>query len=194
MQEQPTKETAVNIETWAKWLEVNTYGEKELETLVRYCATFARGVVNNHRPPFWLSILGKSGTGKTHCAHRLWELQDKLDWSRTSYIGHKIYWPGFVEQMRELIREGFGTSKLIDIAKWPLLILDDVGAERDASGFATEKLNMLLGSRVGKWTVITSNLTLQGLSLIDKRIASRIVREPGNLVIEMEKTKDYGLR
>jgi DNA replication protein DnaC len=187
------KETRANTSDWAKWLKVETFGEPGLENLVNCCADFARGVVHK-RTPFWLSILGASGTGKTHCATQLWELQDKLDWGHTRYIGHVIYWPKFVEQLRELVREGYGTSKVIDMGTWPLLVLDDVGAERDASGFAAEKLNLLLGMRVGRWTVITSNLTLKGISKIDDRIASRMVREPGNLVIEMTNTKDYGER
>lgn len=90
--------------------------------------------------------------------------------------------------------ESNATKLLLDMGKkWPLLVLDDVGAERDSTGFVSDKLSMLLGMRVGKWTVITSNLDLAGLSKIDDRIASRIVREPGNSFIEMT-TEDYGLR
>lgn len=178
---------------WAKWLKLETFSEPGLENLVERCALFA-GALTRHQSPRWLSILGKSGTGKTHCAERLWILRDKLDWSHTRYIGHVIYWPQFVEQMRENIRDGYGTGKLLDMGSWPLLVLDDIGAERDQTGFAAEKLNMLLGMRVGKWTVITSNLLLKALSKVDDRIASRMVREPGNLVIEIEATLDYGER
>jgi hypothetical protein len=53
---------------------------------------------------------------------------------------------------------------------------------------------MLLGMRVGKWTVITSNLLLKALSKVDDRIASRMFRERGNLVIEIQATKDFGER
>lgn len=150
------------------------------------------GVTDQVRP-FWLSVLGKSGTGKTHCAKQLWGLASRLFFSGAKYMERFIYWPTFVEELREKIRESVGMGELLDMAKWPLLVLDDIGSDRDPSGFATDKLNTLLNMRVGKWTVITSNLDLAGLSKIDDRIASRIVREPGNLVIQMT-TQDYGLR
>jgi DNA replication protein DnaC len=85
-------------------------------------------------------------------------------------------------------------ANLLDMGSWPLLVIDDIGAERDQTGFASEKLNMLLGMRVGKWTVITSNLLLKALSKVDDRIASRMFRERGNLVIEIQATKDFGER
>jgi len=56
-----------------------------------------------------------------------------------------------------------------------------------------DKLNTLAGARVGKWTALTGNLDLAAISKLDDRIASRIVREPGNLFIEMT-TQDYGVR
>jgi DNA replication protein DnaC len=76
--------------------------------------------------------------------------------------------------------------------KWPVLFLDDIGAERDTTGFAAEQLNTLLGRRVGKWTILTSNLALDGIAGIDPRIADRIIRQP-NLYLEVE-TLSYSLR
>src|SRR5688572_26763032 len=72
-----TKETTRSMETWARWLDLETFNDPELEELVRLCRQFARGIVDG-KPPFWLSLLGKSGTGKTHCATRLWSLRDRL--------------------------------------------------------------------------------------------------------------------
>ena len=104
-----------------------------------------------------------------------------------------IYWPKFIEELRESVREGRGIDRLLDIGRWPLAVLDDVEATYDPTGFASKNLNLLLGMRVGKWTVLTSNLNLAGLSKIDDRVASRVVREQGNLFIEMT-TEDYGMR
>lgn len=157
------------------------------------CAHFVRGLIANS-PPFWLSIIGKSGTGKTHCAARLWSsLSDKMRWVDMRYIPRLVYWPAFIEELRVKINEGQSLAELLDMGKWPLLVLDDIGADRDTTGFASDKLNMLLGMRVGRWTVLTSNLDMEGIAKIDKRIASRIIREHGNLFIEMS-TNDYGLR
>jgi DNA replication protein DnaC len=189
----PTKEPPVNTKDWAKWLRLETFGEPGLESLVERCALFASALAQGERPR-WLSILGKSGTGKSHCAERLWSLRQRLDWSLTRYTGRLVYWPQFVEELRESVREGTGMANLLDMGSWPLLVIDDIGAERDQTGFASEKLNMLLGMRVGKWTVITSNLLLKALSKVDDRIASLMFRERGNLVIEIQATKDFGER
>lgn len=100
-----------------------------------------------------------------------------------------IFWPQFVSELRS----GDAYAKLRDMARWPVLFVDDIGAERDTTGFAAEQLNTLLGSRVGKWTIITSNLNLEQLAGIDPRISDRIIREPGNEYIELT-TKSYAVR
>ena len=64
-----------------------------------------------------------------------------------------------------------------EMKRWPVLFLDDIGAERDPSGFAAEELNTLLGCRVDKWTLITSNKDAEGLRAIDGRILSRMIRD-----------------
>ena len=75
---------------------------------------------------------------------------------------------------------------------WPYLFLDDVGAERDTTGFASEQLCTLLGTREGKWTMITSNLSVAEFASLDTRIASRMFRG-GSKAIEID-AKDYSTR
>ncbi len=188
-----TKETTPSMETLAKWLELRTFDDPEIEELARLSWRFARALVDG-KPPFWLSLLGKSGTGKTHCAKRLWrKLRDQLSWNHTRYVPRFIYWPEFMEELRERIRTNAGIGEFLDMARWPLVCIDDALAERDTTAFSVDKLNTLLGTRVGKWTMLTGNLDLTAISKIEDRIASRIVREPGNLFIEM-RTEDYGVR
>lgn len=76
--------------------------------------------------------------------------------------------------------------------QWPFLVLDEVGAERDNTGFASEQLATLLGCRVGRWTIITSNMTLEQFRAIDGRIFSRLFRDNGT-VVEVD-AKDFGMR
>lgn len=104
-----------------------------------------------------------------------------------------IFWPEYIERLRDGMKDGNGLKYFLDMIRWPFAVLDDIGAGRDATGFASDKLNTLLAGRVGKWTIITSNLSLDGIAQIDTRIASRIIREPGNLYIDLD-VKDYGLR
>lgn len=135
------------------------------------------GLVN----PRWLTIVGEAGCGKTHCAKALWrEVKRALNWntSRCVYIPHFVYWPQFVGELRG----GDGFDMLRDMQRWPFLFLDDIGAERDTTGFATEALNTLLGCRSGKWTVLTSNLGAIDWAKTEPRIASRMIRDGSRLL------------
>jgi len=71
------------------------------------------------------------------------------------------------------------------------LAIDDLGAEYE-SDFIDSKLQQLLNKRLNKWTVITSNLSLNDFSLKDDRIASRLVRGK-NKVIQID-ANDYNLK
>jgi chromosomal replication initiation ATPase DnaA len=139
--------------------------------------------------PRWLSLIGSSGTGKTHCAEKLWRVaKAQADWSRCAYLPSKIYWPDFVQKLRT----GDFYAMRNDMKRWPVLFLDDVGAERDPNGFAAEELNTLLGCRVGKWTLLTSNLDLDGIRRIDARLSSRLIR--GDNITVGVNTTDYATR
>ena len=95
-----------------------------------------------------------------------------MKWDKCSYIPGVIYWPDFIQQLRT--GESFPYRN--DMKRWPVLLLDDIGSERDPSGFAAEELNTLLGCRMDKWTIITSNLDIATLRKVDARIASRMIR------------------
>lgn len=169
-------------------MKFQTHDDAQLEAMVEACRVFAlsfkRGLV-----PRWLSLLGNSGTGKTHCGRRLWNhLSSRLNWGSAEFIHSEIYWPKFVSELRS----GNSFSQYRDMMKWPVLFLDDIGAERDTTGFAAEQLNALIGSRENKWTIITSNLNLEQLAKIDPRIADRIIRSP-NPFAEIE-TKSHAVR
>ena len=184
----PTKGLPVNIADWAGWLRLETHRDPELEALVGVCAAFATAF-KRCEAPRWLSILGVTGTGKTHCARRLWEhLRGRSDWSHSVYLPQVVYWPQFVSELRG----GQAFDQFRDLWRWPALLIDDIGAERDTTGFASEQLNTLLGCRVGKWTLMTSNLMLEQLGSVESRIADRMIREP-NLFIEVN-TKSHSLR
>ena len=126
-----------------------------------------------NEPARWLSLIGTSGTGKTHCCKALWQYaKEKSDWSKFDYFPKVIYWPDFVHQLRAT--NAFEMRN--EMKRWPVLFLDDVGSERDPSGFAAEELHTLLGCRMDRWTLITSNKDLDGLNSVDARIASRLIR------------------
>jgi len=173
---------------WALWLKLQTNGNPDLRSLVAKCATFALAVKEGGQPR-WLTLLGPSGTGKTHCAKRLWKsLHGRFDWHRMDFIPALIYWPAFMSELRA----GGAYDREREMQRWPLICLDDIGAERDTTGFASEHLNALLGARVSRWTIITSNLSLEQIGAIDPRIADRMIREP-NILIELD-CESYAMR
>lgn len=173
---------------WAKWLGVETFNDPAISLMVDRCAAFSLAFKSKQHPR-WLTLLGNSGTGKTHCAGRAWTyLKKNIIWDKNDYTPGKIYWPEFVSDLRS----GNAFEKLRDMVSWPALFLDDIGAERDTTGFASEQLNMLLGRRMDKWTILTSNLSLENLGQIDPRIADRVIRPP-NIFCDIE-TKSYAVR
>jgi chromosomal replication initiation ATPase DnaA len=186
--EPQTKAQPINTKDWAGWLKIQTHSDPEIEALIQKCAEFALAF-NEGRSPRWLTIMGNSGTGKTHCARRLWNhLSARLDWRAAGFVQSEIYWPKFVSELRS----GDAFDQFRDMWKWPALFLDDICAERDTTGFTSEQLNTLLGCRENKWTVITSNKLLHQIAELEPRLADRIIRAP-NIFIEVN-TKSHALR
>jgi DNA replication protein DnaC len=174
---------------WAGWLKINPHDDWDITALITACADFASAFKADPDSPRWISILGNTGTGKTHCARRLWiHLSNRLDWRKAQFNHYEIFWPRFVADLRA----GDSFDLLRDMMRWPVLFLDDIGAERDTTGFASEQLNALVGARENRWTIITSNLLLDQLGAIDPRIPDRMIRRP-NICVEIQ-TMSHAIR
>lgn len=73
------------------------------------------------------------------------------------------------------------------------LVIDDLGAERDESGFVKDKMLELLNRRLGKWTILTTNLSLKNIAEnYDARISSRLIRDENR--VKRISAIDYALR
>ncbi len=145
--------------------------------------------------PRWLSLCGHSGTGKTMLARRFARFMRH----RGQYYHHPTngaqlsrpwaYW-GEDELARDL-RDG--NHRLVnDLSGLWLLVLDDIGFSNDNTGFLTSALGEILNRRAGKWTLLTSNLSVEKWASRDPRIASRMLRD-GNRVVKLT-CQDYNLR
>lgn len=142
-------------------------------------------------PKRWLSFLGGSGTGKTFLSQMIFE--------RAKQCPHltkhrellapvsKVFWPKLLTHLRCGEYE-----RLRDACDANFLFIDEIAIEHDPRGFARDKLCELISSRVGMWTLITSNLTLEKIAEMDTRISSRMIR-CGSRVVECD-TVDFSLR
>ena len=91
-----------------------------------------------------------------------------------------------------MIERGFEAKNVKKIGGKIILEVDDSEKTGYETDFINSKLQQLLNKRLNKWTVITSNLSLNDFSHKDERIASRLVRG-GNQVIQIDAT-DYYLK
>jgi DNA replication protein DnaC len=167
-----------------------TFGDPQLEAMRDAAIAYHHAVIAGESP-HWLSLLGTTWTGKTLLATAIWEeikRNKPHNPVHCSYTPQLIYWPKLVNQLRS----GEWYPYITDMQRWPYLVIDEIGAERDTTGFAADQLSCLLGCRTGRWTVLTGNLMLPAVAQIDARIASRMLRN-GSVVVECT-AMDYGRR
>lgn len=175
-----------------------TLGDPELERMEKAAAEWVEALAKREHPR-WCSLLGPSGIGKTHLAK--WA---KKTIAKTGLnIGHDkrlniskwlsmrfIYWPDLIAEIRE---SNYQKSNEIKAAIEPdIVFIDDIGAE-----YLTEPVvamaSRIFNNRLGKWTFITSNLSLKDFAeKMNAQISDRMIRE-GNRVT-MANTQSYSLR
>lgn len=167
-----------------------THFDHQLERMVMEAWQFVVDM-NRARDPRWISFIGNSGTGKTFISDMIHSYAYcNLEMSQhLSLINPvmKVFWPKLLSQLRDQ-----DYWRVQDLSDCNFVFIDEVSVEHDPSGFAKDKLCEILSCRVNKWTVITSNLTLQKLAEIDARISSRMIR--GKSVVVEVNTIDYALR
>lgn len=180
---------------WA-W-EYETCGDPELVRMLSAARRFVSAMQLNETP-HWLCLLGPSGAGKTHLSKKIvryW--REKAGWWKLEAKGGTILQlkeSRFVSWRAFMDRQKAGEFSEIDtLIQLPFVVIDDLGAEHDPSGFAKSRLDRIADARLNKWTVFTSNLLLGQIAKdIDPRISSRMIRGQ-NTVIETSAI-DYSLR
>lgn len=124
-----------------------------------------------------LLFYGPPGTGKTHLAAAILRNVLKYKGIRGVFCDFR----NFLLTIKSTYDTNESEAEIIEaVIKAPLLILDDVGAERNTE-WAKEKLNLIINYRYinNLPTVITTNLTFDGSgerfsSKFDERTESRI--------------------
>lgn len=198
MQAPQTPKESVNTTAWAKWFEFSTAGNdattRQLEAMVNAAARFTKALKAGSLP-YWLSLLGTSGAGKTYLTRRLWRwyqgsplYRSEVEDEEIIYPGSWVFWPKLAGEL--LGNQGY--EKLDELRTEKLVVFDEIGADRDPSGHVRDCLARVLSARVGKWTVITSNKSLGEIQRdIDTRISSRMLRD-GSEVVDVD-VPDFSL-
>lgn len=186
-----------------------TLKDRYLSEMVDLASDFLCEVVAK-RPPRWLSFLGPSGTGKTMLARILYRFikEHCLHFSpgygiTLTELCHYASWPRMVQDMKN---GDFGTVENLceKEIKWnhvkactyAYAVVDDIGQVEDSSkAYLISSLGRIAECRMREWTVWTANVSLEEIGeKLDRRIASRMIRD-GNVVVELPPDfPDYNLR
>lgn len=178
-------------------------------TLIRAADAAARLIADMERgaEPYWLTLTGLPGTGKTMLARQIYERARPLCAAATQNHPQQV---GIYDERKR--RPGcrwidatrFSQLYLDDrqydlpehlAVEW-LLAFDDLGTE-PANERAREALAVafyrLANQRLGKWTIWTTNFTLDEISRrIDARVSSRLIRD-NNRILTIT-APDFALR
>ena len=169
--------------------------------------------------PYWLVLLGEPGCGKTHLADKIrWfikkhgeriyndKARPKIDPERRRVETAFIY----KQEGPVMVKWGDLLNKMRDGGRWDFSracgdhykVVDDLGVdsfsksargELEATAFATQKMGELVDRRTGKWTVLTSNFSVEQFGeIFDSRIASRLLRN-NSAVVKAFGLRDYAL-
>lgn len=165
--------------------------------MVTEAARFVRAIKEGDKP-YWLSLLGTSGAGKTylskriygwHCNQPQFDVGNFESGEEVVLARDWVNWSVFAAELQA----NSGRGRLAELKEAKFVVIDEIGADRDPNGHVRDCLARLCSARVGKWTVITSNRSLDAISsTIDQRVASRMIRD-GSVVVDVD-MPDYALR
>lgn len=173
-----------------------TQENESLTLALNEAMQFCLSMASPHRSPYWLTLLGRSGVGKTMLARAITQFFNRrLECLRDENLTGLRYRRGGLKSwgiaVNDMVEGDF--TGLRDLKDDWFVCLDDIGAEYERHrDLSVAKLYDVLNARQGKFTVITANLTLEAVSKkMDARIASRLLRH-GSVVVDID-APDFNL-
>ena len=174
-------------------------GDPDLDKMFFEAQRFAASL--NFTAPYCLTLAGKTGTGKTHLAKKVLRqftdqnrFEVKYDALDQRILGNTSMWVDWRKLCIDARTQGCDHYRLVDdICREWFVVIDDLGAGRDNTGFVTDIADQIISGRKEKWTLITTNLSLRELAdKMDVRIADRLLRNNG-VVVEVN-AKSFALK
>lgn len=153
--------------------------DPSLASALREACLMAARVKGGVATPYWLTLSGPNGIGKTHLAR--W-LSRRFESLLGSTLVPQVWTLGEVK--RAYLGGGWGLMG--ELAKAPWLVLDELGAEKGNETFQQAVIE-LVSARMGKWTVITTNLGEREIeAAYTARVTSRMNGRDGNVHLRMD--------
>ncbi len=154
--------------------------------------------------PYWLTFSGEPGCGKTMLTRQTFDEAKKH--AEAAAANHPQQVGLYDERKRRpgtrwVDETNFVRLMLDDrqydlpeyIAHEWLVCYDDLGSKRDAKELLGEALFRLSNQRLGKWTLWSTNFTIDEIKdRVDTRLASRLIRDNNRLVTIT--AGDYAMR
>ncbi len=191
---------ALQTSDWRPTLELR---DESLRKAADACAKFVADVARNGTP-YWLTLSGVPGNGKTMLATQTFaEARKYRDMATENHPAqHGTYDERRRRPFHRWIDETTFARLLLDDRQYDLpeylahewlVAYDDLGSKRDAKDLIGDALFRFANQRLGKWTLWTTNLTMQEVSTrIDPRMSSRLIRDDNRLVTLT--AGDYAMR
>lgn len=137
----------------------------------------------------WVSLMGASGCGKSHLASAAVRVLHEQGFKKA-----RVQLWNWRNVMNRALED---RDLILWLADLHVLVLDDIGtgytASSKSAALTSSLLYDLLEARLGKWTILTSNLSPGDIAeTLDVRIASRLYRGR-NVIIDMTHASDYCL-
>jgi DNA replication protein DnaC len=185
-------------------LEFFTFNDPALDRLYYEVNNYGSLFTVDKTPSHWLTILGNPGVGKTMLTKELYHvIRDNFLYFNVPagkgsddceiYMQRRRYIEYInVRQIAEELKSNFDRESIKAARRAWFTVIDDLGVGHDPNGWIMDELEAILDKRLGKPTVITSNLTFDQIHEKNARLASRLVRDQNRVITVW--TKDYCTR